>query len=211
MPDLNSPTDIADALSAPLGELIAAVGRGVAEAQQALDEATIKTFREIYGTYGRKSFEVLRELGYQPTWYKIPEVDAEISVSLSISGAVESASRAVAPSTEETSKIKLYAAPIDANYTNKYDYDIRAASTIRFKIVPVPPSPQSAAIKVVPMLTNKTYGQAKALLTDLEIPFKLAIQVEVEPADNSLLQGSLPEAGEILSPGQSVELILSQL
>ena len=111
MPKLNNPTDISDALSAPLGDLIAAVGRGVADAQQALDEGTIETLKKLYA----ENNELLK-FGYQPTWYKIPEVDAEISVSLSISGSAQE-STGVSDANTASSGIKLYAAPIDANYS----------------------------------------------------------------------------------------------
>ena len=201
MPKLNSPMDVADALSAPLGEIIAAVGRGVAEAQQALDETTIETLRNIY----QGDHELLARMGYQPTWYKIPELNAEISISLTISGEVKTSSTGTDPT--PASGIKLYAAPVDANYSNMYDYNFNAASIIRFKIVPVPPSPQSANLKVVPSLEGKSYGEGKAILAQLEIPYRPAIQVDIEPSDTQSIQSTVPGAGELLYEGQSVDLV----
>jgi hypothetical protein len=204
---LNSPNDIADTLSAPLGDLIAAVGRGVAEAQQALDEATLETFKKIYNTKNRS---LLAELGYQPTWYKIPEVNAEISISLSISGTESlTASGPGAATQEGQSAIKLYATPIDANYTNKYDYNFQAASTIRFKIVPVPPSPQAANLKVAPDVLGQPYSEVKKLLADLEIPYLLAPGSTEPIGYDPKVIVSDPKAGEILTGGQTIKLSLS--
>ena len=42
--------ELLDVLSAPLGDLIASVGRGVADAQRALDAASLEALREIYGS-----------------------------------------------------------------------------------------------------------------------------------------------------------------
>ena len=46
MPTFNN--NVLDALSVPLGDLIASIGRGVAEAQRALDTASIAALRDIY-------------------------------------------------------------------------------------------------------------------------------------------------------------------
>ena len=88
--DLN---EITRALSAPLGELIAAVGRGVAEAQWELDRHAVESFKTVHGSDDEAS-RALRELGWRPTWYRIPEVTAEIFVTLSASGEERSAGTA---------------------------------------------------------------------------------------------------------------------
>ncbi|QTA84016.1 PASTA domain-containing protein [Desulfonema magnum] len=204
--------NISDALSAPLGDLIAAVGRGLAEAQQSMDMATVETFKAIYKG-GDKMLEELRQLGYQPTWYKIPELNAEISVSLTASksevteGTAEALTGTGAPSSVP-GRIKLYAAPMDANYTNRYDYDLKAASSLKFRIVPVPPSPQASEIKVVPAMENMEYGKARVLLNTLGVPYGFSEGVS-EPSDSEKIEGTEPEAGEMLSPGQQVILKLS--
>src|SRR5689334_14430654 len=83
-----SPPDASD-LAAPLGDLIAAVGRGLAEAQQSLDLGTIEAIRALYAGSGG-DLEILRRFGYQPTWYRIPELQAEITLSLSVHGTAAS-------------------------------------------------------------------------------------------------------------------------
>ncbi len=205
MPD-DLAVNYADALSAPLGDLIAAVGRGMAEAQQSLDLGTLETFKAIYKG-GTEVYEELRQLGYQPTWYKIPELNAEISVSLTASRS-QLTQQSSAASEGQNGPIKLYAAPMDANYQNKYDYDLKAASVVKFRILPVPPTPQASEIKVVPELKNKSYGEARFLLAELGIPYGFGRDV-TEPADTVSVRGTDPEAGKILSPGRQVILKLA--
>ena len=54
MADPLSAVDISETMAAPLGDLIAGVGRGLAEAQQSLDQATIDTIKALYsGTDSR--------------------------------------------------------------------------------------------------------------------------------------------------------------
>jgi len=48
MADPRSLVDISETMAAPLGDLIAAVGRGLAAAQQSLDQSTIETLRKYY-------------------------------------------------------------------------------------------------------------------------------------------------------------------
>lgn len=110
---------------------------------------------------------------------------------------------------EGQSAIKLYATPIDANYTNKYDYNFQAASTIRFKIVPVPPSPQAANLKVAPDVLGQPYSEVKKLLADLEIPYLLAPGSTEPIGYDPKVIVSDPKAGEILTGGQTIKLSLS--
>src|SRR5919108_2257520 len=172
--------EVTRALSAPLGDLIAAVGRGVAEAQQALDRQALETFKAVYNL-GDASYTELRQIGYQPTWYRIPEVSAEMYVSLSASG--EERLRVGGPAVPATQqlvpeqsqgRIQLYATPVDASYSNAYNYNLKASSLIKFRIVPVPPAPQAEGLQVVPNLVGMTYDEARAMLEQLRITYSLS-------------------------------------
>lgn len=190
--------DVSETLAAPLGDLIAAVGRGLAEAQQSLDLATIETIKAL-GSGKTEDLELLRRLGYQPTWYRIPELSAEITLSLSVSGtSTESGGAASGPG-----QIRLYGSTMDANYTNRYDYDLNAASVIKFRIVAVPPSTQAADMKIVPRLDRVAFKDASARLTELGISFEIP---SPPPRDDEIVQGTDPGAGEILPPGRKVSL-----
>lgn len=213
MPAASDLNQITRALSAPLGDLIAAVGRGVAEAQQALDMQTLETFKAMYSA-SNAAYAELRQLGYQPTWYKIPEVSAEMYVTLSASGeerlrlggpAALPSERTVQDTAQARGRIQLYATPVDASYSNTYDYNLRASSQIKFRIVPVPPTSQAEGMKVIPDLAGKTYGEAQALLEQLDIPYQVA-QDNLEPPDTDLIDRSEPEAGAILPKGQPLNL-----
>jgi len=229
----NDIAEITRALSAPLGEFIAAVGRGVAEAQQALDLHTLETFKAVYQS-GENAYAEFRLLGYQPTWYRIPEVTAEIYVTLSASGKEQLQMRPPpagspeagqpparggpalthrpgesATSDQAGGRIQLYATPVDASYSNTYGYDIRACSQLKFRIVPVPPATQAEGIKVVPKLQDFTYGRAAETLRQLGIPYELADPGRA-PNANDTVEKTLPEAGSILLADQPVTLTLAR-
>jgi hypothetical protein len=130
-------------IASPIGDLIASVGRGVAEAQRALDIAALETIDQIYEGSGETA-EALRDIGYRPTWYQIPEVSAELKVAMRVEG---EKARQPAPGPAISSprpflqrpKVMAHATPVDATYSNRFDYEVEASSKITFKVVPVPP------------------------------------------------------------------------
>lgn len=211
MPFLSSPTDLLTALSAPLGDVISAVGASVADAQAAMDAQTIENLRTIASEEG-DLLAALRSIGYQPTWYQIPEVTAEISVALTVAGEAATASAtsstAVASSALELRAVRLMAAPIDASYTNKFSYDLKAATQVKFRIVPVPPTPAAEALRVAPDVVGQTFADARALLETLDVPFTFEDGAD-EPVDEALVTGQTPAAGTVLSAGESVVLAFS--
>jgi hypothetical protein len=193
-----SAVDISETMAAPLGDLIAAVGRGLAEAQQSLDQATIDTIKALYS--GNDSgLELMRQLGWQPTWYRIPELAAELTISLSVSATETS-------SGQGPGSVQLYASPMDASYTNRYDYDLQAASVIKFKIVPVPPTVELAERKLVPALKTMKLSDARQRLASLGIPFQ--IEEGVTPTDATQVQDTNPPEGALLAAGEKVTLLL---
>lgn len=200
--------ELYDSLSAPLGDIISSVARGVADAQQALDMRTIETFKEIYGKKDELK-EELRQLGYQPTWYKIPEVNAEIIMSLSISENSETNINQIASSKNsgKPNALKLYAAPIDANYSNRYNYDIKGASKVTFKIVPVPPSPRAEEMKVVPYLEGKLLDDAERLLQMLDIEYKIEElqNVILNDNSNSNIIGETEDEDVVITPPRIIQ------
>lgn len=213
---------LTEALSAPLGDLISSVANGVAQAQKALDAQTLQTFKDIYAS-SEGLQEELQRIGYQPTWYKIPEVNAEITMTLSVGERETSESFEQLRSGERRSgELKLFAAPVDAHYANRFGYDIQGASTLKFRIVAVPPSPQAEAVRVVPSLVGKPLTEARQLLDRLGIPYAVesvtqgVIATTREDIDvlilnlpqDSNVTASDPEKGEILKQDQLVKLII---
>lgn len=205
MPSFQDPRALLETLSAPLGEIIASVGRGVADAQRSLDAQTIENFQSIYADGDVAAFEALRSIGYRPTWYHIPEVTAELNIALSVSGAVESQPSGGAASAPLTPRLRVYAAPVDAGYTSKYNYDLKASSSVKFRIVPVPPSPAAEALRVVPALVGLPWSAARALLAQLDVAYKAP---DPAPKDIDVVASQTPDAGRVLGPGQLVSITL---
>lgn len=189
----NNPTDESLAtLAAPLGDLIAAVGRGLGDAQRALDQSTIDNVKALHsGQDGQ--LEVMRRLGYQPTWYRIPELDAEITASLSVSRRSKSVG--------VPGQLQMYMSPVDATYSNTYDYDMQAAAVIRFKVVAVPPPARATDMKVVPPVVGMESQKAREKLADMGIPFAVV-------GTGAVVAKIQPEAGELLTADEKVTLTL---
>lgn len=183
--------ELVETMATSLGDLIASVGRGLAEAQRQLDMATLETFRDIYGGNSEEA-RVLRELGYQPTWYRIPKLDAELTMTLSVSGNEEVFQKGEGPS-----KVRLYATPVDATYRNKYDFSIEMSSKVSFSIVPVPPAPQSERLRLMPQLRNLTVAEARALLDGSGIAWK---PDGPEPTPDMVVDEANFKPGAIVTP-----------
>lgn len=200
MPGPSKPDEFEEFLSAPLEQLVAALARGVAQAQDEMDLETIERVKKIYSE-DDGSYAELRKLGYQPTWYRIPEATAEVSVSFSISEADQ---------TDLGVGIKLHGATMNATYSNSYGFKAEAASKLTFRVVPVPPAPQLEDMKVVPSgLTQKTYGEVRALLSGLGIEHEPA-DPNWQPREGDQVTGTDPEDGEILLQAQRLKLTLKR-
>ena len=236
----DDPLRYLEALSAPMGDLIAAVGRGVAEAQQALDMGSLGALLSIYDDpdTSDQRLALLREIDYRPTFYAIPEVTSELTVALTITGQSTSASspsstttaplaaaplaagamamaapaapgaRAIAPQYDVAAP-RLYVAPVDASYQNRYAFDLRATSSIKFKIVPVPPPAQAEQLRVVPSLVGRTFAETRTLLELYRLGWAQPAPAAgdpppADPADADLVltqsaaPGSLLRAGEVI-------------
>jgi hypothetical protein len=118
-----------EVLIEPLAEILKHVGRAIAETQQALDRNSIATETELA--------DIREELGYDlhATWYHLPETDIEIKMSLSMHLEEEKKEgKTVAW------KPILSAAPLNASYTNLFNYDVAGTSVLKTKIVSIPPT-----------------------------------------------------------------------
>jgi hypothetical protein len=186
-----------DALSLPLGDLISSVGRGVADAQRDMDVASVSALQAIYES-DEDFFRELQRIGYRPIWYHIPEAESEIQVALTVSGD-QSTTQGTTPAGR--SKVKLYAAPIDAGYTSRFNFTLQASSSLKFRIVPIPPSAAAESIKVVPSLVGLTVADARARLTLLGIAANLGTA-----ADTAVVSTQDPAAGSILAPNALVTI-----
>lgn len=123
---------IQDTVSAPLGDIIASVGQGVADAQAALDKGSLAQTLRLYQAGDDKTMQMLKDIGYQPTFYTIPEAEGDITVAMKME-------LSSTQNTAGATKIRMYATPVDAGYSNRYSYTAEIQARIRFKIVPIPP------------------------------------------------------------------------
>lgn len=240
----DDPLRYLDALSAPMGDLIASVGRGVAEAQQALDMGSLGALLSIYADPDTTddTIALLREIDYRPTFYAIPEVTSELTVALTITGqsgagspstttaapaaapmaapaAASLAAAAASPTTLASRALatnaetapRLYVAPVDASYQNRYGFDLRATSSLKFKIVPVPPPSQVEHLRVVPALVGRTFAQARTLLELYRLGWAQPAPAPGDPppaapADTDLVLTQSAAAGSLVHAGDTLEL-----
>ena len=117
--------------AAPLGDLIASVGRGVAEAQAALDAESLEKSLALYAD-GDDLTRIMRETGYRPTFYAIPETEGELTLSMTVTGkkAPRPAPRTPTFTPVGTTALarriaaapRIYAAPVDGGYRNSYGF-----------------------------------------------------------------------------------------
>jgi hypothetical protein len=152
--------NVTEVFSSPIESLIVALGRGIAEAQTALDRNSIQAQQEL------DADPVLSSHGLQATWYQFPKVDLELKLALTV---VEEGSAPQAPATRAglaLSKLpaphRLVAQPVSAAYQNHFNYNAAASSTIRLSIVPVPP-PRSGDQSALPPRLSTAEVQKAAL------------------------------------------------
>lgn len=217
---------IGDIVASPLGQVIAQVGQGVADAQMALDEASLAKVLEIYGEGDDETLALLRSIGYRPTFYTLPDTTGEVRVALRIGNGAQGAgnARAVKPGPATTLATlravparaglsalpaKMYAAPVDAAYANAYGYQADIAAKLTFRIVPVPPPDGADELRIVPDLTGRA---ATAALTALDALGLGAILLDVDgaavetSADTFVVIEQTPAGGNILRLEDEVTL-----
>lgn len=144
---------LADLISAPLEELIVALGSGIGRSQAELDRHSMETQRRI------DEDPVLSQYGLRASWYQIPRTELELKVNVVMEGREQRGEHAgVSPAPPPGAAAAEFVAgrvlaplprahiePVNARYQNTFGYDVQAASTMRLEVVPVPPPGQVAA------------------------------------------------------------------
>jgi hypothetical protein len=165
---------LAESVATPLGEVIAAVGQGVAEAQRALDDAALAATLAIYEDQGDAGAALLRDIGYRPTFYVLPDTSCVVQVSMRIGGtggADGSAGTASLPGA--IGKGRTYITPVDASFQQRFGFQASAAAKLTFRIVPVPPPSALDESRPMPALIGKTAAEALAILGRLGLTANL--------------------------------------
>jgi hypothetical protein len=205
---MDNPVNIfSELLANPLGELISSIGRGIGEAQAALDEGSLQQTLEIYREDNaadrtpeqQRMMQLVREIGYQPTFYVIPETDVEAQVSLSMTLSNTNTSPV---SGQPVAKHTVMATPINAGNINRFGIAANAVAKLKFKIVPVPPPAAVAEMRVVPNLIDKPMDATTIeLITLLGFTYSFADSVET-----GVIKQQTPVGNEIVKLGDNIVL-----
>jgi len=199
----NSIDYLSESLSAPLGNLISAIGEGVGEAQAALDKGALEQTLALYEDTDDQDQlrELLRDIGYQPTFYVIPETKVKAKVSLSISQSQTATSNT---DTTQLSKIRVYGTPMNASFVNQFNANVEASAELEFSIKPVPPLIEA---RVAPNLIDKTIEEAAALVTKLGLVYSTTI---AEPKATDIIIEQVPAAGSAMKIGQEIQFTVNE-
>jgi hypothetical protein len=220
MSNTNNPVQLfSELLGGPLGELISSVGQGVGDAQAALDQGALQQTLDIYdiskdedrSTEELNLVNLIREMGYQPTFYSIPETEVEAQISLSLDLKSEQSTPAAGYT---LSKYKVNATPLNAGNMNRYGIQADAMAKLKFKIVPVPPPPGSADLRLVPDF-DRWNEETKAMIQRLGFIYELRAEddtliTDEEGLDDYIVQEQTPVAGTISKTGNLLVLKIAE-
>ncbi|PXY39356.1 hypothetical protein DMB65_17890 [Flavobacterium cheongpyeongense] len=197
----NSLDFMKEIMAAPLGELISSIGKGVGEAQAALDAGSLAQTLEIYNSENKDEvLNMLKSIGYQPTFYVLPETEVEAQVSFAIS----STSTSTPSLSNDISRSKIYATPINAGNSNRFNLDINAMAKLKFKIVPVPPPDGVSGLRIIPSLIDKTIAQAVLVLNTIGLSYQLPDGVS--ETSTNIIKTQTPDSGTYTQIGTTIQL-----
>ena len=139
MPD-DAIGQVTEMMSAPMEELITALGRGVGAAQAALDRHSIEIQQLI------DADPVLGQYGLQASWYQIPATQLELKMAVAMQQPPEKPAPAIPRTLTAVTDLdlarplpKLWLQPVNARYANQFGFQLTASSSVSLTIVPVPP------------------------------------------------------------------------
>lgn len=188
-------------MAAPLGELISSIGKSVGEAQAALDAGSLAQTLEIYNSENKDEvLNMLKSIGYQPTFYVLPETEVEAQVSF----AIASNSTSSPSMSNDISRSKVYATPINAGNSNRFNLDVNAMAKLKFKIVPVPPPDGVSGLRIVPSLIGKSIAEAVQILNTLGLAYQLPAGI-LETSINTIATQT-PAPGAFAPQGTIIEV-----
>jgi hypothetical protein len=163
MADPSKPfTNTLEVFSASIEDFITSLGKGISDAQAALDQNSIQTQAKL------DSDPLSAQYGLQATWYQFPKVELDLKLSITVSQDQSSssasppapASRALPMISRGTTRpVRIIAQPVSASYQTHFNYDAQAASTLTLTIVPVPPQ-RNPGQAVQPRMTDSLVRKA---------------------------------------------------
>ena len=155
-----------ETFSAPIEDLIVALGQGLAEAQRKLDANSIATQEAI------NSDPVLSNYGLQAPWYQFPSVTLNLKLALSVTSDTAPAAAPTpapgpvatpAPTSEMISlpRTRIFGHPLSPGFQTHFNYDANAASEVNVTISPVPP-PRTGSLAIARMTAAQATATALA-------------------------------------------------
>jgi hypothetical protein len=125
-------------ITAPMEAVIIALGVGIAKAQRELDLHSIVLQKEI------NEDPTLSEYGLQAQWYQIPKAELELNIAIAMeekdaAAKVPGLKSGLAKALEPYRLKQIHFQPVNAAYTNQFDYNVQASSKLKLSFAPVPP------------------------------------------------------------------------
>lgn len=184
-------------------DVIINLGTGIAEAQQKLDEASIRIQQHIFET------PELRDYGFMASWYTMPEVTLNLKMNYAIASETKTSGSA-------HPRKRIMISPINARYQNFFKTSQSMESELNLKIVPVPPPGKLSEVIHIPDLTGKTLTEAKNIIdkSDLFLEnVKLESGEEVSSEDDTLflVTSQDPMPGEELQFKNKIRIVVKKV
>ncbi|MBR1930514.1 MAG: hypothetical protein IJ833_03430 [Lachnospiraceae bacterium] len=148
-------------LNVPFSEMVYQMANSIAEAQKKLDENSVEILREMgdvkkapvslpslildkNGKLVEHDIETsMIGAGFQPTFYQFAETIIEVKMAITVNSEFtsEQEQKGKKLTYARTGKgYRVCSTPINATYSSKYNYTQEGASTLRTRLVPVPPN-----------------------------------------------------------------------
>jgi hypothetical protein len=96
-----------------------------------LDQASLNAQEKL-----KSDHPDLAKIGYQVSWYQMPEVSVEMKMAVHYER-----------KSQEDKSARVFLAPYNAKYKNAFTYAVDGASTLKLRIVPVPPAFAATVLK----------------------------------------------------------------
>ena len=119
---MSTTVNMNEVLISPLASLVREIGHAVADAQRQLDATTLAQQQQLAAEHPE-----LQALGYQLTWYQIPEAQVEMKLSVHFEQPVAN------------QPARLLAAPYNSKLRQTLGLSADGSSSLKLRIVPVPP------------------------------------------------------------------------
>lgn len=152
-----------DLLNVPFGEMVRNLGTAIADAQYALDSASLKIAQLMAGYRIDDSGNAVRDaagfvklggtdyplllLGFSPSFYQFVETIIEVKMEISMHESDETITQTRDRKVDRDKGIlttlvkghKSHVTTVTAKHSQKYSYSAEGSSLIRTKLVPIPP------------------------------------------------------------------------